>query len=173
MDAPRGARHRGIGGPFSRANHLHAFYHAPATARHARGLESILLKWPEATGEYLDARILQLVPELARFAPPAQVVDKTRYSAFVSSQLTAVLRHRNADALIITGGETDVCVLSTALSAVDLGWRVIIVRDAICSSSDQTHDASLEVYHKRYSLQIETAAAEEISKLWPCETMGA
>ncbi|MHC2279292.1 hypothetical protein ACVME8_005935 [Bradyrhizobium diazoefficiens] len=37
--------------------------------------------------------------------------------------------------------ETDVCVLSTVLSAVDLGFRVVIVEDALCSSSDVGHDA--------------------------------
>ncbi|GAB9139429.1 hypothetical protein BDS110ZK25_27740 [Bradyrhizobium diazoefficiens] len=37
--------------------------------------------------------------------------------------------------------ETDVCALSTVLSAVDLGFRVVIVEDALCSSSDVGHDA--------------------------------
>jgi nicotinamidase-related amidase len=33
-------------------------------------------------------------------------------------------------ALTVTGSETDVCVLATVLDAVDLGYRVIVVRDA-------------------------------------------
>ncbi len=52
-------------------------------------------------------------------------------------------------------------MLATVLGAVDLGYRVIVVRDAICSSSDEGHDALLKVYHRRYSEQIETASAEE------------
>jgi nicotinamidase-related amidase len=43
-------------------------------------------------------------------------------------------KHR-AETLIISGGETDVCVLSTVLSAVDLGYRIILVEGALCSSS--------------------------------------
>ena len=39
-----------------------------------------------------------------------------------------------------SGSETDVCVLATVLDAVDIGYRVIVVRDAICSSSDEGHD---------------------------------
>jgi hypothetical protein len=66
----------------------------------------------------------------------------------------------------ITGSETDVCVLGTVLGAVDVGYRVIIVRDAICSSSDQGHDALMEVYHSRFSEQIETANAHEILDAW-------
>jgi PhnB protein len=37
---------------------------------------------------------------------------------------------RRSDTLILTGAETDVCVLSTALGAIDHGYRVIIVEDA-------------------------------------------
>jgi len=76
------------------------------------------------------------------------------------------LRDRQADGLVITGSETDVCVLATVLGAVDLGYRVIVVRDAICSSSDDGHDALLSVYHRRYGEQIETANAEEILRRW-------
>jgi nicotinamidase-related amidase len=68
---------------------------------------------------------------------------ETRYSAFAEPHLLAHLRERSADALIVTGSETDVCGLATVLGAVDLGYRVIVVRDAICSSSDEGHDASM------------------------------
>ena len=68
--------------------------------------------------------------------------------------------------MIVTGSETDVCVLATVLDAVDLGYRVILVRDAVCSSSDEGHDALLAVYHRRYSEQIETADAHDILREW-------
>jgi len=55
----------------------------------------------------------------------------------------------------VTGSETDVCVLATVLGAVDHGYRVIVVTDAVCSSSDEGHDAMLKLYRERYSLQIE------------------
>jgi nicotinamidase-related amidase len=103
---------------------------------------------------------------LRRLAQPAVVVDKSRYSAFKGSALHNHLQSRGADTLIISGSETDVCVLATVLDAVDLGYRVIVVRDAICSSSDEGHEASLKVYHQRYSLQIETANAEEVLSCW-------
>jgi nicotinamidase-related amidase len=123
-------------------------------------------RWRETTREHLDPRLLDLVPPLANLAPPATVIDKTRYSAFAEPGLFAHLRLREADGLIVTGSETDVCVLATVLGAVDLGYRVIVVRDAICSSSDEGHDAQLRVYHRRYSEQIETASAEEVLRRW-------
>jgi nicotinamidase-related amidase len=124
-------------------------------------------RWRETTRDRVDPTLLDLVPPLARLAPPATVIDKTRYSAFAEPQLLQHLRQRGADGLIVTGSETDVCVLATVLGAVDLGYRVIVVRDAICSSSDEGHDALLRVYHRRYSEQIETADAEEVLRRWP------
>ena len=123
-------------------------------------------KWRDTTREHLDPRLLELVPPLTRLVPPAVVIDKNRYSAFLAPQFLSHLRERGADGLVVTGSETDVCVLATVLGAVDHGFRVILVRDAVCSSSDAGHDALLEVYHRRYSLQIETADAETILSQW-------
>jgi nicotinamidase-related amidase len=123
-------------------------------------------KWRAATREHLDPGLLELLPPLARLVPPAVVVDKSRYSAFSAPRLHAHLRGRGADGLIVTGSETDVCVLASVLSAVDHGYRVILVRDAVCSSSDKGHDALLELYQRRYSVQIETADAETILRAW-------
>jgi len=123
-------------------------------------------RWRETTRERIDPGLLDLMPPLKRLAPPATVIDKTRYSGFAEAQLAAHLSDRGADGLIVTGSETDVCVLATVLGAVDLGYRVIVVRDAICSSSDEGHDALLKVYHRRYSEQIETASAQEVLRRW-------
>jgi hypothetical protein len=55
------------------------------------------------------------------------------------------------------GGETEVCVLATVLGAIDIGYRVVIATDALCSSADATHNAMLEIYHGRFGMQVETA----------------
>jgi nicotinamidase-related amidase len=67
---------------------------------------------------------------------------------------------------VITGGETDICVLATVLGAIDRGFRTIIVTDAICSSADQTHDALMELYHSRFSEQVEIAEMREVLDGW-------
>ena len=123
-------------------------------------------KWQQATREQLDPALLELLPPLAKVCPPATIVDKTRYSAFAEPHLLTHLQSRGADGLIVTGSETDVCVLATVLGAVDLGYRVIVVRDAVCSSSDQGHDALMQLYHDRYSEQIEVADAATVVARW-------
>lgn len=123
-------------------------------------------RWRVVTRECLDLSLLELMPPLTELCPPATIIDKTRYSAFAEPNLLAHLRQREADALVVSGSETDVCVLATVLDAVDLGYRVIVVSDAICSSSDEGHDMLLRLYQTRYSEQIETADAAAILQQW-------
>lgn len=54
-----------------------------------------------------------------------------------------------------------------ALGAVDRGFRVVLVTDAICSSTDQTHDALMELYTTRFSEQVEAVSTEEVLTNWP------
>ena len=52
------------------------------------------------------------------------------------------------------------------LGAVDRGYRVVLPVDAVCSSSDHSHDALLSLYGARFSEQIETAETREILRAW-------
>ena len=123
-------------------------------------------RWATMTLERLDPGLLDLVPALARFAPPAAVVDKAEYSSFRARDLDTLLRRRGIETLIISGVETDVCVLATILAAVDLGYHVIVPTDAICSSSDETHDALLTLYRERFGEQIEPSTVDEVLARW-------
>ena len=119
-------------------------------------------RWASMTLESLDPAMLRLLPELEALCPPARIFNKRCYSPWVASKLHSLLRLQDVDTLIISGGETDVCVLGAVMGAVDLGYRVVIAVDAVCSSSDETHDATLKLYARRYSMQIETAKTDEI-----------
>ncbi|MBP2551417.1 nicotinamidase-related amidase [Neorhizobium galegae] len=66
------------------------------------------------------------------------------------------------DTLVLFGGEADVCVLAAALGAIDLGYRVVLLKDAVCSGADQTHDASLEVLADRFSVQVKFLQTEQL-----------
>jgi nicotinamidase-related amidase len=123
-------------------------------------------KWRHVTRDFIDPHLLELLDDLKKFAPPAAIVDKTRYSAFLKTSLHTLLGERHGSTLIVSGAETDVCVLATVISAVDLGYRVIVASDAVCSSSDECHDALMTLYHKRFSQQIEIASTEVILENW-------
>ncbi len=123
-------------------------------------------RWSSMTIKNIGPEMVELVPELADFVPPARVLDKRVYSPWLDGCLHAHLRQSDVDTLIVSGGETDVCVLSTVLGAVDLGYRVVLATDALCSSSDETHDALMTVYANRYSQQVEAVETDVILKSW-------
>jgi nicotinamidase-related amidase len=123
-------------------------------------------RWRDVTLDSADPRWMELAPDLARFVPPAAVVDKRVYSPFSTRTLEQLLRSKESDALVISGGETDVCVLATVLGAVDRGYRVVLASDAVCSASDRTHDALMTLYRERFAEQIETATTETILANW-------
>jgi len=58
------------------------------------------------------------------------------------------------------------CVLAAVLDAVDDGYRVVLAVDALCRSSDRTHDVLMTLYRERLSEQIEVADAETILACW-------
>jgi nicotinamidase-related amidase len=118
-------------------------------------------KWSMMTTEQLGKDFVDLVPSLKHLVPPARVFDKPIYSPWVSGELHAVLAREHVDTVVLTGGETDVCVLAAALGAIDLGYRVIVLKDAVCSGADETHDASLELLGDRFSVQLEIMTTED------------
>ena len=123
-------------------------------------------RWHQATRKHLPPSALALVPALSRFVPPAAVIDKPAYSAFSNPGLARLLVEKNIGTVVISGAETDVCVLSTVLGAVDLGFRVVIVEDALCSSSDVGHDALMTMYRTRFHGQVDLVTAEELAEFW-------
>jgi nicotinamidase-related amidase len=122
--------------------------------------------WREITRDKLPADMLTLVPPLDRYVPPGAIIDKPGYSAFCVPALERLLQEKDVNGLIVTGAETDSCVLATVLGAVDRGYRVYVVTDAVCSSSDEGHDALLGLYHRRYSQQIQTVTTAEVLEAW-------
>jgi nicotinamidase-related amidase len=128
-------------------------------------------QYEEMTLRQIEPRLLELVPELGLFVPPARIIDKSTYSPWPGTSLLESLRSGKIDTIIVSGGETDVCVLATVLGAVDAGFRVIVATDALCSSVNETHDAIIDFYHERLSTQIEAAEIDELLNPWKASTL--
>ena len=122
--------------------------------------------WHGMTLDALDPAMMELMPPLADYLPLAEVIDKTSYGPWLDGALDRCLARRGADTLVVTGGETDVCVLGAVLGAVDRGYRVVVAVDALCSASDEMHDAIVMLYASRYDRQVETASTDEVLENW-------
>lgn len=123
-------------------------------------------RWEEMTLDRMDRGLLGLVEPLQRYVPPARIVNKRYYSAFRQTYLRRILAEGHYDSLVISGGETDVCVLATVMAAIDLGFFVFIPDDAICSSNDRFHDCLRELYDNRFTSQIEMTTSEMVLATW-------
>lgn len=95
-----------------------------------------------------------VVPHLRRHIPPARILDKHTYSPWIDGRLDRGLRPRNVSTLLVSGGDTDICVLATVLAEVDLGYHIMIALDALFGSADETHDAVVTVFRTRLAQQI-------------------
>lgn len=84
--------------------------------------------------------MLGLVSMLTGFVPPALVFEKHGWFSFTAPGLREWLWAGGIDALILSGGETDIYVLATVLSAVDRGYRLVLAQDAVSSTSDTARD---------------------------------
>ncbi len=141
---------------------LYSRFITPPNPQSATGRwQNLYEAYPEVTG--LNPAILDLIHPLNQIARPTQIFDKTTYSIF-----PAVLPHlTQTDTLILSGAETDACVYASALSAVDLGLRVILATDALTSSDQAAHDATLHIIARRLPNQVDLATTAEIIAAWP------
>jgi len=122
--------------------------------------------WSSVTQAKMDPALLKRVPALGAFAPAAEICDTTTYSAFESLAFLDSLRRRGAGTLIFCGIETDVCVLASVLGAIDRGHHVVLVADALASSSDAAHHAVLDLLVPRLDQQVEPLSAATVLSRW-------
>lgn len=144
------------------------FMPAPSAEEAQGAWRDYYAAWPDLTRRRLDPALLELVPPLARLVPPARLLDKTVNSAFGGTGLAQALKRAGVTTLVITGGETDVCVLATVMAAIDHGFRIVLPTDALCSAMDSTHEALLKLYRERFSYQVEATTTAEVLDRWNC-----
>ena len=82
------------------------------------------------------------------------VVTKSRMNAFVGTDLALLLRARDIDTLIMFGIATSGVVLSTALAAADLDFRLFVVRDCCADLDEAVHTCLLDKVLPRYATVV-------------------
>ena len=138
------------------------FIPPPSPCEASGNWQRFYLRWRQLTLDRLPADMLEIVTPLRSAAPQAAVIDKRTYSPWHFTDLHERLLKCGCESVIVTGGETDMCVLATVLGAVDLSFHAIVVTDALCSSVDETHDAVIKLYHERFAQQITAISTAEL-----------
>lgn len=140
----------------------------PAQIEHATGAwRRYYRRWANVTLDRMDPGLVEVVTELRPWAH--RLVDKLGYSAMGNADFRRIATAARDHCLIVSGVETDVCVLSTVMEAMDLGLRVIIAVDAVASSVAECHGLALQIMEQRFDEQVEIATVDEIIAAWEAE----
>ncbi len=78
--------------------------------------------------------------------PTDVILPKRRFSAFYKTDLDQRMRIWGVDTAAIAGISTNVCVLMTALDAVQNDFRSVIVSDACACHDQAVHDNVISMY---------------------------
>lgn len=70
--------------------------------------------------------------------------DKRRYSAFAGTEVDLRLRERGINEVWIVGVVTDICILHTAMSAYNLGYKIVIPEAGVASFNQTGHEWALD-----------------------------
>ena len=82
---------------------------------------------------------------------------------FTQTSLDQILRNLATRTLVVTGVSINMGIFGTVMSAVDLGYNVIIVRDGVCGVPREYADAVLE---NSLSLLATIVKADDVIAAW-------
>ena len=122
-------------------------------------------RWQSMTRERIDPELLALVPELQALVPPAMVFNKRRYSPWVDGRLHSHYGN-DAQTLHYHGRRNRRVRDRNRARRGGSRYRVIVVRDALCSVSDAAHDAALRIDDERFNQQVETCTVQSLLSGW-------
>jgi nicotinamidase/pyrazinamidase len=81
-----------------------------------------------------------MLPDSAQIVSKGIAPDRDAYSAFGGTELHAQLHARHVRRLFVAGLATDYCVLASVLDALALGYRVVVLSDAVAAVNLKPRD---------------------------------
>jgi len=95
----------------------------------------------------------EVIPELA----PEEgdlVVHKTRFDAFLGTELEGLLRKLSVTEVCLTGVCTSICVMDTAAGAFFRGFEVTVFKEAVGDFDPEAHAFALKRMERIYRAQV-------------------
>lgn len=97
---------------------------------------------------------------IARAAPCSP--DKPGNLEFSRAGFVAALRRRGVTTLVVTGGETGVCVLGTGCKRSTLAFASCRRQMPCAAPRDGAHDAIVDLLRTRFASQVEATTTEDL-----------
>ena len=105
----------------------------------------------------------RLVPELGPETSDVVVSRIHGMTPFTSTSLDQILRNMGIRTLVVTGVSVNLGILGTVISAIDLGYNVVLVRDGVCGVPTEYADAVIE---NTLSLLATVCDAADVESAW-------
>ena len=98
-----------------------------------------------ATTQYAQG-LGKIVPEIAALLPGQETLDKNEFGCFGNAQFCSSIKSAapGRNTLLLCGMETHICVMQTALGALEQGYLVHVASDAVSSRSEWNRKIGLE-----------------------------
>lgn len=112
----------------------------------------------KARGWYKEGDVSVQVHVAAAPAPEEPVITKRRVSAFTGTDLDLLLRCSGTQTLVVAGLITSGAVLSTVRSAMDLDYRITVLRDLCMDRDEEVHRVLMD---KVFNRKAEVVSAQE------------
>ncbi len=77
----------------------------------------------------------------------AKRFDKMSFSALKIDEIKEAIEQSNKKTVILTGIESHICVLSTAVDLKAQGYNVVIAKDAVTSREEDFYDTAMNFYN--------------------------
>jgi nicotinamidase-related amidase len=85
---------------------------------------------------------IEIVDELTP-RPGDLRIKKRRYSCFLGTDLDLLLRNLGVETLLVTGVDSNVCVMWTVGDAFQRDYHVRVIEDCVAGSNPEEHEAAL------------------------------
>lgn len=90
------------------------------------------------------------VPELKElFQDKWPVIEKTSFSCWLEPEFRKQLRKNKKETVILTGIESHVCVMQTAMDLLTEGYQVVLLADTVASRNDYDREIALKLMREK------------------------
>lgn len=110
-------------------------------------------------GVNADPWLNEMMPEFRAWTERFPVYTKNVYSSFTIPEVAEAAKH--ADRIVISGVVAECCVLSTVLSAIDAGCKVIYLTDAVAGLTETSRKEAEKIVSYFAPLHTELMTSEE------------